>query len=94
MTSDEVSRRLGEPIPVQCRISLPRLPHVSLTLRLCILMLIAIFPAILIQGYNEYELRKARERAAGQREGVREGALTWRSGRVPPRWTGPRASTP
>src|SRR5215469_8378115 len=61
MTSDEVSRRLHEAIPVKRRFTAPRLPHISLTLRLCILMLIAIFPAIAIQGYNEYELRKARE---------------------------------
>jgi len=61
MTSDEVSRRLDEAIPVKCRFTVPRLPHISLTLRLCILVLIAIFPAIVIQGYNEYELRKARE---------------------------------
>jgi HAMP domain-containing protein len=32
-----------------------------LTLRLFILVLIAVFPAIAIMGYNEYELRKARE---------------------------------
>ncbi|MBV8936311.1 MAG: hypothetical protein JO095_10965, partial [Alphaproteobacteria bacterium] len=38
-----------------------RIPHVSLTARLIILVLIAIFPAIVIQAYNEYELRKARE---------------------------------
>jgi signal transduction histidine kinase len=61
MTSDEVSRRLHEAIPVKCRFTVPRLPHISLTLRLCILVLIAIFPAIVIQAYNEYELRKARE---------------------------------
>jgi len=61
MTSDEVSRRLHGAIPVKSRFTGPRLPHISLTLRLCILVLIAIFPAIVIQGYNEYELRKARE---------------------------------
>ena len=61
MTSDEVSRRADEAIPVKRRLTVLRLPHVSLTLRLCILVLIAIFPAIVIQGYNEYELRKARE---------------------------------
>jgi signal transduction histidine kinase len=38
-----------------------RIPHISLTARLIILVLIAIFPAIVIQAYNEYELRKARE---------------------------------
>jgi len=61
MTSDEVSRRLDEAIAVKRRFTAPRLPHISLTLRLCVLVLIAIFPAIVIQGYNEYELRKARE---------------------------------
>jgi signal transduction histidine kinase len=61
MTTDEVGRRLDEPIPVRLRFTAPHLPHINLTVRLCILVLIAIFPAILIQGYNEYELRKARE---------------------------------
>jgi signal transduction histidine kinase len=61
MSSDQVSRRLDEAIPVKARFTVPRLPHISLTLRLCILVLIAIFPAIVIQGYNEYELRKASE---------------------------------
>jgi len=61
MTSDEVSRGLDEAIPVKRRFTVPRLPHISLTLRLLILVLIAILPAIVIQGYNEYELRKARE---------------------------------
>ena len=61
MTSDEASQRLGGPIVIKQRFAAPRLPHVSLTLRLCILVMIAIFPAIAIQGYNEYELRKARE---------------------------------
>src|SRR5271166_5274253 len=61
MTSDEVSRGLDEAIPVKRRFTVPRLPHISLTLRLFILVLIAILPAIVIQGYNEYELRKARE---------------------------------
>src|SRR6516225_7989393 len=61
MTSDEVSRRLHGAIPVKSRFTGPRLPHISLTLRLCVLVLIAIFPAIVIQGYNEYELHKARE---------------------------------
>ena len=61
MTTDEVGRRLDEAIPVGRRFTLPRLPHINLTVRLCILVLIAIFPAMLIQGYNEYALRKARE---------------------------------
>jgi len=37
------------------------MPHLNLTVRLIILVLIAVCPAILIQAYNEYELRKARE---------------------------------
>src|SRR6516162_4323289 len=61
MTSDEVSRRLDEAMSVKRQFTVPRLPHISLTFRLCILVMIAIFPAIVIQGYNEYELRKARE---------------------------------
>jgi cache domain-containing protein len=61
MTSDEVSRGLNEAILVKRRFTVPRLPHISLTFRLCILVLIAIPPAIVIQGYNEYKLRKARE---------------------------------
>jgi signal transduction histidine kinase len=61
MTTDEVGRRLDEAIPVRRRFTVPHLPHINLTIRLCILVLIAIFPAIVIQGYNQYELRKARE---------------------------------
>ena len=61
MTSDEASQGLGNAARVGGRLSLPRLPHVSLTLRLIILVLIAVLPAIAIQGYNEYKLRKARE---------------------------------
>src|SRR5438874_10648452 len=52
---------LGRTIAVKRRSAWLRMPHVSLTARLIILVLIAIFPAILIQAYNEYELRKARE---------------------------------
>src|SRR5438105_8375422 len=52
---------LGRTIAVKRRSAWLRMPHVSLTARLIILVLIAIFPAIVIQAYNEYELRKARE---------------------------------
>jgi signal transduction histidine kinase len=38
-----------------------RFGRISLTVRLFILVVIAVLPAILIQGYNEYDLRKARE---------------------------------
>ena len=41
--------------------ALPRRPRISLNLRLFVLVLIAVFPALAIQAYNEYELRKARE---------------------------------
>jgi signal transduction histidine kinase len=61
MTTHGATPALDHSIKVKRRFVLPRVPHVSLTLRLIILVLIAIFPAILIQGYNEYELRKARE---------------------------------
>jgi signal transduction histidine kinase len=49
------------------RFFLPRLARISLTLRLFILVVIAVLPAILIQGYNEYDLRKAREADIRQR---------------------------
>ena len=61
MTSDEASGGIGKEAGRRSRLSLPRLPHISLTLRLIMLVLIAILPAIAIQGYNEYKLRKARE---------------------------------
>lgn len=44
-----------------------RLPAASLTFRLLILVVIAVLPAILIQAYNEYDLRKAREDDIRQR---------------------------
>jgi signal transduction histidine kinase len=61
MTTDGASPALDQTIAAKRRFAWPRVPHVSLTLRLIILVLIAICPAIMIQGYNEYELRKARE---------------------------------
>ena len=61
MTTHEASPTLGPAMTASRRFPLLRIPHVSLTVRLIILVLIAIFPAILIQAYNEYELRKARE---------------------------------
>lgn len=60
MITNGASPALEDPVAVKRRFALPRIPHLSLTARLFILVLIAIFPAILIQGYNEYELRKAR----------------------------------
>jgi signal transduction histidine kinase len=61
MTTHEASSALHQPKPAKRRSGLVRMPHVSLTARLFILVLIAVFPALLIQAYNEYELRKARE---------------------------------
>ena len=61
MTTHEASSALHQPAPAKRRAAMLRRPHVSLTARLFILVLIAVFPALLIQAYNEYELRKARE---------------------------------
>jgi signal transduction histidine kinase len=52
---------LDQTTMVRRRLVWPRRPHISLTTRLIILVLIAVCPAIAIQAYNEYELRKARE---------------------------------
>src|SRR5262249_10541980 len=43
------------------RLTLPWKPQLGLRFRLFILVLIAVLPAIVIQGYNEYDLRNARE---------------------------------
>jgi len=61
MITHEVSPALGQPIAGKSRPAWLRIPHINLTVRLIILVLIAICPAIVIQAYNEYELRKARE---------------------------------
>jgi two-component system, sensor histidine kinase len=61
MTMHGASESLVEAVVDRHRFAMPRLPHVSLTLRLFILVVIAVLPAIVIQAYNEYELRKARE---------------------------------
>ncbi|MBV9198301.1 MAG: sensor histidine kinase [Alphaproteobacteria bacterium] len=61
MSTHEARPALGRRIAAKRRSVSLRIPHVSLTARLIILVLIAIFPAIVIQAYNEYELRKARE---------------------------------
>jgi signal transduction histidine kinase len=61
MTSEEARQGLGRAAGGRARFALPRLPHINLTLRLIILVLIAVLPAIVIQAYNEYTLRKARE---------------------------------
>jgi signal transduction histidine kinase len=61
MITHGASPALGRTIAVRRRPALLRIPHVNLTARLIILVLIAVCPAIVIQAYNEYELRKARE---------------------------------
>jgi signal transduction histidine kinase len=61
MTSDEASQGSGKAAGGRAWFALPRLPHINLTFRLIILVLIAVLPAIVIQAYNEYTLRKARE---------------------------------
>ena len=61
MITHGASPALGRTIAVKRRPAWLRIPHVSLTVRLIILVLIAICPAIVIQAYNEYELRKASE---------------------------------
>src|SRR5947207_5592369 len=61
MITHGASPALGQPIAVKRRPAWLRIPHVSLTVRLITLVLIAVCPAIVIQAYNEYELRKASE---------------------------------
>src|SRR6266853_3913691 len=61
MTMHGATPAVDQTIPGKRRFACPRLPHVSLSARLIVLVLIAVFPAIVIQAYNEYELRKARE---------------------------------
>ena len=61
MITHELSPGFVQSLPVRRRLAWLRVPHVSLTVRLIILVLIAVCPALLIQTYNEYELRKARD---------------------------------
>ena len=61
MITHGASSPLGQTIAVKRRPAWLRIPHVSLTVRLIILVLIAVCPAIIIQADNEYELRKASE---------------------------------
>ena len=61
MITHGASPALGQTMAVKRRPAWLRIPHISLTVRLIILVLIAICPAIIIQAYNEYELRKASE---------------------------------
>ena len=61
MVTRGASSALDQKTTMRRRFAWPRLPQVRLTTRLIILVLIAVGPAIAIQAYNEYELRKARE---------------------------------
>src|SRR5499425_3242381 len=61
MVTHGASPALDQTTTIRRRFARPRLPKISLTVRLMILVLIAVCPAIAIQAYNEYELRKARE---------------------------------
>jgi signal transduction histidine kinase len=61
MSTHGVSPALEQATTPKQRVAWTRLPQVSLTFRLITLVLIAVCPAIGIQAYNEYELRKARE---------------------------------
>ncbi len=47
--------------PISC------IPTTGLTIRVILLVAVAVLPAILIQGYNEYDLRKSREDDIRQR---------------------------
>src|SRR5690348_739177 len=66
MNMHGASPAVDHTMPGKRRFAWPRFPHVNLTARLIILVLIAVCPAILIQAYNEYELRKASEAAIRQ----------------------------
>ena len=61
MITHGASPVLAQTVAIKRRFRWLRMPHVSLTVRLIILVLIAVCPAIIIQAYNEYELRKASE---------------------------------
>jgi signal transduction histidine kinase len=61
MTVGGATSALDKTDALKRRFAWPRLPHINLTARLIILVLIAVCPALVIQAYNEYELRKARE---------------------------------
>jgi signal transduction histidine kinase len=61
MARDHGNKLWSPAVVGERRFSLLRFARINLTLRLSILVVIAVLPAILIQGYNEYDLRKARE---------------------------------
>jgi signal transduction histidine kinase len=62
-------KRLAKPAEASNRWPVPRIRFgaISLRSRLILLVLIAVFPALLIMAYNEYDLRKAREDDIRQR---------------------------
>jgi signal transduction histidine kinase/HAMP domain-containing protein len=61
MTTYEASQTPNRGAALRHQLALPRRPQLGLRVRLFLLVLIAVLPAIVIQGYNEYDLRKARE---------------------------------
>src|SRR5215468_4888342 len=61
MSMHGASQSLTQAIAGKRRFAWSRPRYFTLTARLIILVLIAVCPAIVIQAYNEYELRKARE---------------------------------
>jgi signal transduction histidine kinase len=66
MSMRGASQSLRQPIAGKRRSARPRPRYFTLTTRLIILVLIAVCPAIVIQAYNEYELREASETAIRQ----------------------------
>src|SRR5262249_43961244 len=61
MTVGAATSTLDKTNAVKRRFAWPRPPHINLTARLIILLLMAFFRALVTQASNEYELRKARE---------------------------------
>jgi signal transduction histidine kinase len=61
MAIDQRDIMLDSAVAGERRFSIVRVARISLTIRLFILVVIAVLPAIVIQAYNEYDLRKARE---------------------------------
>src|SRR5215471_11323954 len=66
MSMHGASQSLTQPIAGKRRFGWSRPRYFTLTARLIILVLIAVCPAIIIQAYNEYELREASETAIRQ----------------------------
>src|SRR5215468_3776428 len=66
MSMHGASQSLTQAIAGKRRFAWSRPRYFTLTARLFILVLIAVCPAIIIQAYNEYELREASETAIRQ----------------------------